>query len=147
MRKISVQELVAIDATPQAKSLIIKYGYAPATSAEDLVAKLDRMVAEHREVALKDIAEIHPHRDLIGYFVEQDIRKEIESQPKPKCGCSSKSKKSSFEGTSPNGAVTNANQNSANQESSILSKTLMSNNTLIIGGLFALAITVIALKR
>jgi hypothetical protein len=145
MEKITPQQIVAIDSMPQARALIIKYGYAPATSVDDLIYKLDRMVAEHGEVALKDIAEIHPHRDLIGYYLEQDIRKEISSLPKEKCSCTSIKKKSSFEGASNNGNTSNlSNQNN---ESTILSKTLMSNNTLIIGGLFALAITVIALKK
>jgi hypothetical protein len=145
MQKISPQEIVAIDATPQAKALIIKYGYSPAQDMDDLVMKLDRMVAEHKELALKDIADIHPHRDLIGYYLEQDIRKEIDSLPKPKCGCSTnKSKKSSFDGS--NGSIVNSG-GSNTSESSILSKTLTSNNTLMLGGLLVFAITVIALKK
>ena len=40
MEKISLQELIAINNTPKAKALIIRYGYEPAQNYEDLVYKL-----------------------------------------------------------------------------------------------------------
>jgi hypothetical protein len=66
--KISLQELIALNNTQQAKNLIKKYGYRPARSYNDLIQKLFVLTKEHREDALKDLVEIHPHKDLIMNF-------------------------------------------------------------------------------
>ena len=39
-QRISLQELVAINNTPKAKALLVKYGYKPARSYNDLIKKL-----------------------------------------------------------------------------------------------------------
>ena len=76
MEKISLQELIAINNTPKAKALIIKYGYEPAQNYDDLVYKLFRLTKEYKAEALKDLAELHPHKDLIlNYF------------QRPECDC------------------------------------------------------------
>ena len=62
---ISLQELIAINNTSKAKALVVKYGYRPARNYNDLIQKLFRLTKEHREDALKDLVDIHPHKDLI----------------------------------------------------------------------------------
>ena len=82
MEKISLQELIAINNTPKAKALIIRYGYEPATSYDDLVYKLFRLTKDYRKEALKDLAELHPHKDLIlNYF------------QRPECVCNTQPEK------------------------------------------------------
>ena len=54
--KISLQELIALNNTQQAKNLIKKYGYRPARNYDDLIQKLYRFTKENREEALKELA-------------------------------------------------------------------------------------------
>jgi len=66
---ISLQELIAINNTSKAKALVVKYGYRPAKNYDDLIQKLYRFTKENREEALKELANLHPHKDLIlNYF-------------------------------------------------------------------------------
>jgi hypothetical protein len=65
---ISLQELIAINNPSKAKALVVKYGYRPARSYNDLIQKLFRITKEHREDALKDLVDIHPHKDLILHY-------------------------------------------------------------------------------
>ena len=65
---ISLQELIAINNTSKAKALVVKYGYRPARNYNDLIQKLFRLTKEHREDALKDLVDIHPHKDLILHY-------------------------------------------------------------------------------
>jgi len=67
-QNISLQELIAINNPSKAKALVVKYGYRPARSYNDLIQKLFVLTKEHREDALKDLVEIHPHKDLIMNF-------------------------------------------------------------------------------
>lgn len=69
-QNISLQELIAINNPSKAKALIVKYGYKPARNYNDLIYKLFRLTKEHREDALKDLVEIHPHKNLIVHFTE-----------------------------------------------------------------------------
>lgn len=77
-KRISLQELIAINNTPKAKALIVKYGYRPARSYNDLIKKLTIFTNEFKEEALKELAEIHPHKDLILNF-NQPIISETKS--------------------------------------------------------------------
>lgn len=63
--RITLQELVALNNTPKAKALVIKYGYSPAKNYDDLIYKLFRFTKEYQEDALRELAELHPHKDLI----------------------------------------------------------------------------------
>jgi hypothetical protein len=65
---ISLQELIAINNPSKAKALVVKYGYRPARSYNDLIQKLFLITKEHREDALKDLVDIHPHKDLILHY-------------------------------------------------------------------------------
>lgn len=68
-QNISLQELIAINNPSKAKSLVVKYGYRPARNFNDLIQKLFLLTKEHREDALKDLVDIHPHKDLILHYV------------------------------------------------------------------------------
>jgi hypothetical protein len=67
-QNISLQELIAINNPSKAKALIVKYGYRPARNYNDLIQKLFLLTKEHREDALKEFVEIHPHKDLILHY-------------------------------------------------------------------------------
>lgn len=88
-QNISVQELIAINNPSKAKALVIKYGYRPARNYNDLIQKLFRLTKEYREDALKDLVEIHPHKDLIlNYFSPVSITEEIKSNCNGDVTCS-----------------------------------------------------------
>lgn len=103
-RNISLQELIAINNTPKAKALVVKYGYKPARSYNDLIKKLTIFTREHREDALRELVEIHPHKELIlNYSIQNPI---IEEQ-KSNCNgdtmctkCMQKQQFNNFEGES-----------------------------------------------
>jgi len=63
--RVSLQELIALNNTPKAKALIVKYGYKPAKNYNDLTYKLVRFTKDFRDEALKELSNIHPHKDLI----------------------------------------------------------------------------------
>ena len=101
---ISLQELIAVNNPSKAKALVVKYGYRPARSYNDLIQKLFILTKEHREDALKDLVEIHPHKDLILHY---SMPLNVESEAKSNCdgdnlcaSCQSKREQFlNFEGT------------------------------------------------
>ena len=136
MEKISLQELIAINNTPKAKALIIKYGYEPAQNYDDLVYKLFRLTKEYKSEALKDLAELHPHKDLIlNYF------------QRPECDCQKPEKVrkrigrrySNFEFSDDYIDVEGSNNNLDNKSN--IEKYMP---MIAIAGIFALAITSIS---
>ena len=79
-RKISLNQFVALSNTGEARRLIVKRGINPAQNMGDLIKKLDYIVAKDKEEGLKDVLEIHPHKDVIlHYFGEKKSSA---------CGCS-----------------------------------------------------------
>jgi len=95
---ISLQELIAVNNPSKAKALVVKYGYRPARSYNDLIQKLFILTKEHREDALKDLVEIHPHKDLILHY---SMPLSVENETKSNCDgdnlCAScKSKREKF---------------------------------------------------
>ena len=113
-QKISLQELIALNNTPKAKALIVKYGYKPARSYNDLIKKLIIFTREHREDALKELVEIHPHKELIlNYSIQNPITEEVKSNCNGDTICSKcmqKEKFNSFEGElTPNKLDSNKN--------------------------------------
>ena len=79
-QNISLQELIAINNPSKAKALVVKYGYRPARNYNDLIRKLFILTKEHREDALKEFVEIHPHKDLIlHYAMPEPIQVETKS--------------------------------------------------------------------
>jgi hypothetical protein len=114
---ISLQELIAINNTSKAKALVVKYGYRPARNYNDLIQKLFRLTKEHREDALKDLVDIHPHKDLIlNYAMPVPVVTENKSNCDgdnmcPVCSAKAKEKYMNFEGEVSNDK-TNSNVNS-----------------------------------
>jgi hypothetical protein len=95
---ISLQELIAVNNPSKAKALVVKYGYRPARSYNDLIQKLFILTKEHREDALKDLVEIHPHKDLILHY---SMPLSVDNETKSNCDgdnlCAScKSKREQF---------------------------------------------------
>ena len=114
-QNISLQELIAINNPSKAKALVIKYGYRPARNYNDLIHKLFQLTREHREDALKDLVEIHPHKDLIlHYSIPVPVATETKSNCEgdtlcPVCTAKAKERYISFEGTENKLATTNSN--------------------------------------
>jgi len=81
-QNISLQELIAINNPTKAKALVVKYGYRPARSYNDLIQKLFILTKEHREDALNDLVEIHPHKDLILHY---SMPLSVENEAKSNC--------------------------------------------------------------
>ena len=114
-QNISLQELIAINNPSKAKALVVKYGYRPARNYNDLIQKLFRLTKEHREDGLKDLVDIHPHKDLIlHYNMPTPITTEIKSNCDgdamcPTCVEKAKEKYMNFEGTDSNPAPVNSN--------------------------------------
>lgn len=104
-QNISLQELIAINNPSKAKALIVKYGYKPARNYNDLIYKLFRLTKEHREDALKDLVEIHPHKDLIIHYampipVATENKSNCDGDTMcPVCRAKAKEKYMNFEGT------------------------------------------------
>ena len=90
--RITLQQLIAYNNTPKAKALIVKYGYKPAKSYNDLEYKLYRFTKDFKQEALKELANIHPHKDLILNF---ECKQEKVDQPEV---ITSNDVKSNFEG-------------------------------------------------
>ena len=111
-QNISLQELIAINNPSKAKALVVKYGYRPARSYNDLIHKLFQLTREHREDALKDFVEIHPHKDLIlHYAMPVPVATETKSNANgdnssdcqcPSCQIARIKMYSNFEGNQPN---------------------------------------------
>jgi hypothetical protein len=114
-QNISLQELIAINNPSKAKALVIKYGYRPARNYNDLIQKLFRLTKEHREDALKDLVDIHPHKDLIlHYAIPMPVTTEIKSNCDgdtmcPVCMAKAQEKYMNFEGTDSTPAPLNPN--------------------------------------
>jgi len=50
---------------PELRRLVVKYGLAPATDSKDLWIKTNYLVGKFKGEMMKDIADIHPDKDLI----------------------------------------------------------------------------------
>lgn len=105
-QNISLQELIAVNNTPKAKALIVRYGYRPARSFNDLIHKLFQFTNEYKEEALRELSEIHPHKDLILNYAQ--ITPVVEEK-KSNCNgddmcsvCKARQTMMSFEGTNTN---------------------------------------------
>jgi len=154
-KRISIQELVALNNTPKANALVMKYGLRPAQDMPDLVNKLKYITMEYKEEALMDMAELHPHKDLLDF-----IRKESEPTSNA-CGCSS-----SADGTNPNGHgkscqckdckkysnfeyaddYLDADGSSSPKQKDMMNQFAQYMTMIAVAGIFALAITAIGKK-
>jgi hypothetical protein len=115
-QNISLQELIATNNPSKAKALVVKYGYRPARNYNDLIHKLFQLTREHREDALKDLVDIHPHKDLILHYampipVATETKSNCDGDTMcPVCTAKAKEKYMNFEGDVAN--TTNQNVNS-----------------------------------
>jgi len=83
MRKqITLEELIAYNNTPKAKALLNKYGYSPARDYNELAYKLNRFKKDYQEDALRELALLHPHRDLILHYSAPQTK---ETEQKKSC--------------------------------------------------------------
>jgi len=73
---------------PELRRLVVKYGLPPAKNEQDLWHKTNYLVAKFQEEMLKDIAYIHPDRELILWSTDESKGKnEEKSNGKPDCNC------------------------------------------------------------
>jgi len=89
--KISLQELIALNNTQGAKNIIKKYGLKPAKNYDELVKKLFYLTKQEGEEALKELANLHPHKDLIlNYFcIDENKYNSDNSNITNECNCPS----------------------------------------------------------
>lgn len=60
---------------PELRRLVVKYGLPPAKNEQDLWHKTNYLVAKFQKEMLKDIAYIHPDRELILWSTESEESK------------------------------------------------------------------------
>jgi hypothetical protein len=76
---------------PELRRLLVKYGLPPAKNEQDLWRKTNYLVAKFKDEMLKDIAYIHPDRELIIWSMQNDndTKSEVsEIEEKSNyCGC------------------------------------------------------------
>lgn len=72
---------------PELRRLVVKYGLQPAKNSKDLLDKVSYLMLKFKEEFLKDLATIHPDRELILWSVDSD--KKSESNSEARGGCSS----------------------------------------------------------
>lgn len=63
--KIDTIRYVFENRQPELRRLVVKYGLPPAKNSKDLWSKVNYLVAKFKSEMLKDIADIHPDKDLI----------------------------------------------------------------------------------
>ena len=57
---------------PELRRLVVKYGLPPAKNEQDLWHKTNYLIAKFQKEMLKDVAYIHPDRELILWSTESD---------------------------------------------------------------------------
>ncbi len=82
MEKISIQEYIAYNNRPMAQKMLVKYGLKTAKNPMDMERKLVSLTRDYKEEFLKELANIHPDKELILKYAD---RKEEKSNF---CGCS-----------------------------------------------------------
>lgn len=71
---------------PELRRLVVKYGLPPAKNEQDLWHKTNYLVAKFQKEMLKDIAYIHPDRELILWSTETEESKgKNDSEEKSNC--------------------------------------------------------------
>lgn len=65
---------------PELSRLVVKYGLKPATSANDLWQKTNFLAVKYRERFMKDIADIHPDKELFTWRFSLDEPKPTEKE-------------------------------------------------------------------
>lgn len=78
-RKISFIEYIAVNNTPAAARAVVKFGEQPPVSMLDLQVKMIRIMKNFQKEALKELALIHPDRNLIIDFASAEGHHEFET--------------------------------------------------------------------
>lgn len=73
--KINTIRYVFENKKPELRRIVVKYGLPPAKNDSDLWKKTNYLVAKFQEEAMKDIALIHPDRELIIWSSEPKVEK------------------------------------------------------------------------
>lgn len=63
--KITLPTIIAYNSTAQAQKLITQHGYPRAKNVRELEVRLAQVIKEFGDEGLREIAKIHPHKDLI----------------------------------------------------------------------------------
>ena len=69
---------VFMNKQPELQSLVVKYGLSPAQNQNDLWKKVNYLLLKFREEFMKDIADIHPDKDLFSWRFSLDKTDDIE---------------------------------------------------------------------
>lgn len=64
---------------PELRRLVVKYGLQPAKNSKDLLDKVSYLTLKFKEEFLKDIAAIHPDRDLILWSQDSDKKSAVDA--------------------------------------------------------------------
>lgn len=147
MEKISIQEYIAYNNRPMAQKMLVKYGLKPAKSPMDMERKLISLTRDYKEEALRELANIHPDKELILKYADREEKK------CGFCGCSGfdGDNTSSFCGCSGFDGETkkeNTNKSLEATPSNQTGNTLLKSENLgvvLVAGL--LAVTIVALSR
>lgn len=85
MQKITIFDYIVSHNAGKAKAFVNKYGFQPSKNANQLVGQMKSIVSNYGEETLKDLAKIHPDKDLILSIQEVSADKEQLNA----CGCGS----------------------------------------------------------
>jgi hypothetical protein len=64
---------------PELRRLVVKYGLQPAKNSKDLLDKVSYLTLKFKEEFLKDIADIHPDRELILWSQDSDKKSSVDA--------------------------------------------------------------------
>lgn len=84
--KITLSELISRNKAGSAIRLLSLHGISPAKDEQTLKFQIDREIIKQGEPFLKELALIHPHRDLILSSVEEEVEEEKPEEKKSQCG-------------------------------------------------------------
>lgn len=84
--KISLAELLSTNNPKESMQLVSKYGLTPSRNSLGLEKQINYLIRKHKATILTELADIHPHKDLILTSLkskfEGDEFSNIESQEK-----------------------------------------------------------------
>ena len=136
---MTIYEYIARNNPTGAKRVIESFGYV-VTQPKKMGDNLRMLVAQEGEPALREIAKLHPDRDLIL---------EVFNEPKEEkpCTCKDKKKEENFYGADAtlSSAVLANNQQQNNASDS--TKLAMQTNAMIIGATIIIAVALIVNKK
>jgi hypothetical protein len=144
MEKISIQEYIAYNNRPMAQKMLVKYGLKTAKNPNEMERKLISLTRDYKEEFLKELANIHPDKELILKYAD---KKEEKSNF---CGCSGfDGEKSNFCGCSGFVGEKSTESKPTEPKSTESKNSVFKNENLgiiLVAGLLAITIVAIAKK-